>query len=367
MNKFSIKSLALIAALAVTFSGTLFAQDDEPESSWLCIPNNAFAFVYVDLTGLSDSPTLRIPMDMVGGIEKELNEVFQNKIGIRPTELFDATIVIPTFENAMASIGSETAPGVLVVSFSSPVSMQRIAAGLGANWTQVDVDGRFALVNGVEDKAIFHQSENALVLGTADQVQWFIDNESNDEYTGLSLAMAESEYGQIIVGVDGSQIPDEAVQFLPAEMRVLSKLQFATISLDLLDGIFVNNVFEFDTVEDAKSVSGLANSQLQVARDSLAALETDSLRVLSNNNDSIEASIEPLATLAACRYGQKLLNKAEVQQFRNRVLSHVGIEGIDGTMLLGIVPAVVASMGNSAEASFQEVASELEVKIGSNP
>ncbi|MEO1614921.1 MAG: hypothetical protein AAFV88_03670 [Planctomycetota bacterium] len=360
MTKFSIQCLVFLLAFTTLNPSTLRGEDDGPVSSWQSIPNNAFAFVYVDLNALGDSPTLQIPREMVAGIESELNTVFENQIGIRPTELFDATFVVPTFQSAITGMESSTAPGFLLVSFTSPVNVQKISQSLGNEWERRNVNGQDAFVHGDADRVIFHHSENTLALGKGESVQWFIDNRGNEEFTNLSDAMVEAEYGQIIACVDSSLIPKEMSQFLPSELSGFANTNFAAISLDLVSVITFNAVLDFESVDDAKGVSRVANAKLEEGRRMLGGMETSALQALVQTQNDIESSIEPLSLLAAVRYGQKLLGDAEVQRFRNRVLTHIGVEGVDGTMLIGIVPAALAAIGSEANAQFTAISDELE-------
>lgn len=363
MTNLSIRSLAIAVAIATLFSTNLRAQEDEYESSWLSIPSSAFAFAHVDLVDFADAPSLTIPRDIITGVKTEIDQVFENNTGLRLTEMMDVSLVVPSFESAMAASQGGPPPVLVLMAFQSPVNVQQIAGTLDAEWTQTVVDDRQFLVNETKNKAIFHHNENTLAIGSRDDVQWFIDQRDSDEYYPLDDAMIESEYGQIILGVDGTKIPEEMTQFLPPEFKVVGKMNFAAISFDLIGGIAMDSVIEFATVKDAKQVSKLANTQLDELRGMIAAMETESLKKLIASQNDLEAAMDPLVELAFYRYGKKLAEETEVQQFRKRLLTHVGIEGIDGAMVLvGAVPAAIGAAGTQANASFQKVSAQLEEK-----
>ena len=363
MTQHSIRSFAIVAAAAVLFSTNAIAQDGDYDSSWQSIPAKAFAFVHVDLEAIADSPSMTIPRDIVMGVKEELDQVFESNIGIKVTEVMDATLVIPSAEAALATADGETAPGFILLSFNSSVSIQRIRKALGGGWSLVSAKGGQMLVDEKKERAIFHHSANTLALGSQDQVQWFINNRDDDEYSPLDDAMTESEYGQVIFGIDGRKIPAELTRELPPEFRFVEKMNFASVSLDLIGGITVDSVFEFASVEDAKEVSKLANVQLKELRSMIGLLESDAMRRLVTAGKDLDQAVEPLAELALYRYGKKLANETEVQHFRNRVMTHVGIEGVDGTLFLaGIIPTMIGASGEAAEAAFDDIASQLDAE-----
>lgn len=302
---------------------------------------------------------MTIPRDIITGVKAEIDQVFGNNTGLRLTEMMDVSLVVPSFEAAMAATQGGPPPVLVLMAFQSPVNIQQISSTLDAEWTKTVVKDRHFLTNETNDKAIFHHNENTLAIGSR-VVQWFIEQRESDEYSPLDDAMNESEYGQIVLGVDATKITEEMSQFLPPEFQVVGNMNFAAISFDLIGGMAMDSVIEFATVKDAKQVSKLANTQLDELRGMIAAIENESLKKLIGAQNDLEAAMDSLVELAFYRYGKKLAGETEVQQFRKRLLAHVGIEGVDGaTVLVGAVPAALGAAGTQANASFQEVSAQL--------
>lgn len=359
MTRTLFQSLVLMAA-AVLMTQSLHAQESEPTSSWDCVPHNAFAFIHVDLYDLSEVSSLSVPVEMIAGIKKEINQVYERQIGVRPTDILDATVVIPNIEAAVAGQQNADSLGLVLFSFQNPIDSEKIGKRLGEEWKHVNVEGRNAFVNAKNKNCIFHHIDNTLAVGNADMVQWFIDNRKNREPSYLGDAMIDSKYGQIVVGVNGEFVTDEMKAFVPSEFKPLANVDFAAVSLDLFTGFELNGVFQFSTKDDAKFAAKLANAKIDEGKTLLKGFEADALNQLGTNSDAFEATVAPLMSLAGIRYGNKMLDKVEVTRFRNQVLANFSVENFDGGVLTVVGLTAVQAVGMSANQAFHDVANELD-------
>ena len=129
MNTLSIRTAifsATIAALLITGlqAETPKAQTPRFETSLAKVPHNAFGYVHVDLVGMSLTNGLTLPLEILSGVQKELDQVFESNVGVRPSELLDVTFVISSFESAMTVQEDPTKAGVGLIAFKRPVSTQ---------------------------------------------------------------------------------------------------------------------------------------------------------------------------------------------------------------------------------------------------
>lgn len=349
----------LTAALAICFATIAIAQSSESESGLSSVPSNAVAFVHFDVVEMLSSPGMAVPTEIAAGVKQEADELFERHLGVQISELQTVTLVAPTMESLMTLQTSDIPNGFGLFAFAEPVKTNFVK-NLPGTWRPTNIGENTFFVEQSDKLAIFHSTANTVAFGSEDGIRWFIEHHGNRTDNGLRPSMQLAQSGHVTIGINGDALPSEMKMFLPPEWQSFADAKSAAINLDFTNGIAARVQMNFNSEQDAGRAVASAQQNFEKVRMVLKDEESNAQGQFKDESDDLAAAIIPLSRLALIRYGDKILQRATIEQINHQLQAHLAIEGFDGQMLVITCLTAIQAIGSSSEAEFQSIADDLD-------
>jgi hypothetical protein len=235
---------------------------------------------------------------------------------------------------------------------SEPFQPERFANRLTAEWGLTRGTNN-VLTNG-DDRAFFVASDHTVVMGAPAAVDWWLATRDDHDSSHLAASRAAlAGQGQILAGVDATQVPGLLLSQLPAPIQTLSKASVATIGVRLDGGLGIKACLVFDDEGDAQQSSQEIHALIDQGRTFLSVSATKMELSLKNPKAPISEGIGALAALALIREGAAHIDQVHIEQADGQIHAEARLD-MSTTSLVMLLTAI-RSLGANANAEFESV------------
>ena len=334
----------------------------KPTNSLNSIPHSAACYVHIDLPGLTKFEGLEIVKALYGEVHQEVDEVANEYWGIPASNLVDAAFVIPP--DADLTSGGEPWNNIVgLLACSAPINVERMISNFPGNWKKFNANGRLIYVDGTTKTAFLHYADNAVAYGNEKNLSWFMAQlASRNPQSNIAKTLAHAGDGQITVAINGDTIMKEVGDAIPGEFKNLTEIEWATVSIDLSEGVRLKQVASFNSAADAEKAAKQLRNGVNLVKFQVKDLESSLSRQFANRGrTSFESTAMVLPQLAASRYGLKLIKGIKMQQTENQLVAEVHAKEFDVSASVLICLSAIQAVGTRANAEFEAIAAELEL------
>jgi hypothetical protein len=348
--------VATLVALFAAFCVVSHLPATEP-SGFHPIPAGSLGYVHVQVTELDESALFDAAGRLQRRVQTEASAFSLSRLGLDVTKLSEVTLLFPSFDICMRLQGEDQPPFVLIATLSEAFQPERFADRLSAE-LELTRDKNNVLTNG-DDLAFFVASDRMVVVGSPTSVAWWLSTRDDRDSSRLAASSAAiAEPGQILAGLDATQVPGFFMNDLPAPIQSLSKATALTIGIRLDDGLSVKACVDFDNEDDAQYCGQELHALLEHGSNYLSVAETQMELGLKDPNASTEECLGFLVGLAYTRQVAAYLDEVQIEQAGGRVHAEARLETSTTSLtLLGLT--AIRSIGTNASAEFEPIVEQL--------
>ena len=366
MKTYRTIATALVATLIL--AALTNAQETSHVTSLESIPPSSLAYVHVDIPGLAEIDGMKFAKAVIKEVQPEIDEVVMESWGVRPSEMMDGALIVPPVNSMQEmQVGSPDKQFVFLVSFKTSAAAKNLVDMYHKqNWKRFDAKGKKIYVNEKTNMAILHFADNAVAFSHQSKMVWFLNQRSNgvdNSRSNLAQTFANTSNGQISVGINGGAIPQDMKSALPSGFESFANLEWASIAMDLSEGVRMKHVSSFATETDAANSAKQIKNLLTTVKFQLKGMQRGLESQFANRDKQRpEIAMFSLPQLAGIRYFGKILKNVDTTQTSNRLEMEVHAAEFDATSTVFVCLAAIQAVGTSANSKFEEIASELSSK-----
>ena len=351
------RAALLLAAITICLSVTGRAESADANPA-LVLPESAFGYVHLQVDSLREVPSFELFTQLFNHVSTETSVWSATRFGIDFTALTDVTIVVPPFEQLMASQGTGEFPLCVVATFSKSFRIADFTRRLPEGWQLSSDQGDRYYVNGTNE-AIHIPSNTSIVFGSPAGVTWWMGTEYDDSEGSLTEMLNGSlESGHLLFGVDLSQVPDEFYAAFPPAAQWLATTEMASIDIYLDDEITLAGYFYFEDDGGAVEAQSQFRDLIAQGNTALSTYEEQFRQKAGDTAATTDEAFTSIMSLALVREGADLLDNIEVSREEESVSVALTLDQRMLTAIAGSV-AITQQLGSQASSTFQDVADEI--------
>ena len=323
------------------------------------IPAGSLGYAHVQVAELYESPLFDTARRLQSHVQTEASAFSLSRFGLDATKLSELTFLFPPSATYLRLQGDHKTPFVLIATMSEPFQPERFAHRLAAEWG-LTRDTNKVLTNG-DDRAFFVASDHTVVMGAPAAVDWWLATRDDHDSSRLAASRAAlAGQGQILAGLDATQVPTLLLSQLPAPIQTLSKASVATIGVRLDGGLGIKACLVFDDESDAQQSSQELHALIDKGRTFLSVSATKMELSLKNPKAPISEGIGALAALALIREGAAHIDQVHIEQTDGQIHAEARVE-MSTTSLVMLLTAI-RSLGRDANAEFESIVEQQDAQ-----
>ena len=326
---------------------------DDPEANEL-LPKGSLGYIHIEVKEIQDIPQLDVVKQLLSKVNAEASLLSSNRLGLDVTSLTDVTVVLPTFEQFMAS--TQDPPICVVANFDKTFRVSNLAKKLKQqSWEVKNFQNQTIFEN--DESALLVESNSRLVLGTKDSVRWWVSTETEEGNWTLTQMMDNSfDAGEILFGVDLRAIPKSMFAMLPQQAQMLSKTDFVSLIVDIDDEINLNAVLNFPETDSVGPAKNELDGLIRQGTEFLAETEAEMQEMVNSRDSKIDDAIGGLVGLAFIRQVAEGIENIEISQESQYVSVSVSV---DYNLLYATLGTAGLAQLGAEEARFEDIADQL--------
>jgi len=322
------------------------------------IPVGSLGYVHVQVAELYESPLFDTARRLQSRVQTEASAFSLSRFGLDATKLSELTFLFPPSATYIRLQGDHKTPFVLIATMSEPFQPERFANRLAAEWGLTRATNN--VLTNSDDRAFFIASDHTVVMGAPAAVDWWLATRDDHDSSRLAASRTLAGQGQILAGLDATQVPGLLLSQLPAPVQTLSKASVATIGVRLDGGLGIKACLVFDDEGDAQQSSQELHSLIDQGRTFLSVSATKMELSLKNPKAPISEGIGALAALALIREGAAHIDQVHIEQADGQIHAEARLE-MSTTSLVMLLTAI-RSLGRDANAEFESIVEQQDAQ-----
>ena len=268
------------------------------------VPPDAIAFVHVRLADLWKSEAFKDFRDLIQKAGPKAIQAFDKRFVPHPSTLDRLTFFVLPPGGALR----DPQP-IVVLTTSAPINKEQFLQSAVPGAVEKKAKAGSYYDDAKTRTGISFLGDRAFLFGPSEVVAHLLNGERKTQGP-LSLALERAHAGRpLVVGLNASMLPPEALRDVPPPLRPLFKAKLAMLSFDLADDGRIDVQLNYANADQAKEADDALKAAVQMARQALGMGRAELMKRVVGSGGDKPSPLSELPEAAASLLGLGVLEQ----------------------------------------------------------